>query len=173
MIAKPVLRAFILVLFLCHSTLALLGQSEQQAVSGTVSGVVQKVGFRAMILKQAIRRNLAGTAENLENGTVQFVLQGDADRIEQALKVMRKGTRKSSNVNIETHPTSVDANLKTFTVNGWTSSSRKITTPYNLVFTLRPDNTSISSGESKRIYHDILESAVSPEDLKKLDKNPD
>jgi hypothetical protein len=34
------------------------------AVSGVVSGNVQKVGFRAMIQKQAIKYNLAGSTKN-------------------------------------------------------------------------------------------------------------
>ena len=173
MIMKHVLRSFVAVLLLYHFAWALLIQSDTKAVSGTISGNVQEVGYRALILKQAIRYNLAGTARNLENGRVQFVLQGDADRIKQALEVMGKGTRKSSSVNIVTSPAAVDANLKTFTVIGWTSSSRKITTPYNLVFTLRPANTPVSRQESGKIYHDILRNTVSPEDLKKLDRHED
>src|SRR5271166_3426817 len=55
--------------------------AEPQAIAGTVSGNVQKVGFRAMILKQAIEYNLAGSARNNPDGTVQFSLQGDRNRI--------------------------------------------------------------------------------------------
>jgi hypothetical protein len=36
----------------------------------------QKVGFRALILKRAIEFNLAGSARNTMEGTVQFILQG-------------------------------------------------------------------------------------------------
>ena len=50
------------------------------AVSGTVTGNVQEVGFRAMIQKQAIRYNLAGSAENNTDGSVRFTLQGDNDQ---------------------------------------------------------------------------------------------
>jgi Acylphosphatase len=44
------------------------------AVSGKVTGNVQKVGFRAMIQRQAIRYNLAGSAENDSDGSVKFTL---------------------------------------------------------------------------------------------------
>jgi len=93
------------------------------AVSGTVTGNVQEVGFRAMIQKQAIH-NLAGSPENNTDGSVRFTLQGDNDRIKQALKTISKGTKKSSNVNVSTSSAAVSQNLKTFTVVGWTSVSR-------------------------------------------------
>ncbi len=72
------------------------------AVSGIVTGNVQKVGFRAMIQKQAIQHNLAGSAKNVNGNSVRFVLQGLEDRIDQALKAIRKGTKKSSNVKVGT-----------------------------------------------------------------------
>ena len=65
------------------------------AVSGTVTGNVQEVGFRAMIQRQAIQENLAGSVENKSDKSVQFFLQGDGDRIDKALNNIRKGTRKS------------------------------------------------------------------------------
>ena len=54
----------------------------QQAVSATVSGNDQEVGFRALVMKQAIEYNLAGSAKNDKDEIVQFTLQGelDADR---------------------------------------------------------------------------------------------
>jgi acylphosphatase len=60
------------------------------AVSGVVSGNVQQVGFRAMIQKQAIENNLAGSAKNNDDKTVQFSLQGDKNRVNQALAVPAK-----------------------------------------------------------------------------------
>ena len=55
---------------------------QKQAISATVTGNDEKVGFRAMIMKQAIEYNLAGEANNLPNDIVKFTLQGDpaADR---------------------------------------------------------------------------------------------
>src|ERR1700730_19438351 len=47
--------------------------AEQQAIKGIVSGaMIQKVGFRAMIQKQAIMYNLAGYARNIPDGTVSI-----------------------------------------------------------------------------------------------------
>src|SRR5277367_6753194 len=63
---------------------------ESQAISGIVSGNVQQVGFRAMLLKQAIKYNLAGSAQNTQ-GTLQFTLQGDENRISQTVMAIRNG----------------------------------------------------------------------------------
>src|ERR1019366_574342 len=56
--------------------------SESQAISGIVSGNVQKVGFRAMILKRAIEYNLAGSARNTKegNGAIYLARGRKSDR---------------------------------------------------------------------------------------------
>ena len=142
---------------------------ESQAISGIVTGNVQKVGFRAMILKQAIKYNLAGSARNTQEGTVQFTLQGDADRIGQAVMAIRNGTKRSSDVNVSTSPAQVDPGLDKFTVVAWTSASRNITNPYDLVFHLRTNDEPISKREAKEVWHEILRSTLKGEDLDKLD----
>jgi acylphosphatase len=142
---------------------------ESQAISGIVSGNVQKVGFRAMILKQAIKYNLAGSARNTPEGTVQFALQGDENRMGQAVMAIRDGTRRSSEVNVSTSPAKVDPSLDKFTVIAWTSASRNITNPYDLVFHLRTNDEPISKREAKEVWHEILRSTLKGEDLDKLD----
>ena len=57
---------------------------QKQAIAATVTGNDQHVGFRAMVMKQAIAYNLAGIARNDANDIVHFTLQGDADRIGEA-----------------------------------------------------------------------------------------
>jgi len=142
---------------------------ESQAISGIVTGNVQKVGFRAMILKQAIKYNLAGSARNTTEGAVQFTLQGNESRIDQAVMAIRDGTRRSSNVNVSTSPAKADPGLDKFTVIAWTSASRDITTPYDLVFHLRPNNETISKRDAKQVWHEILRSTLKGDDLDKLD----
>jgi len=140
----------------------------QQAVSATVTGNDQEVGFRALVMKQAIEYNLAGSAKNENNEIVRFTLQGDPARIDAAVATIRKGTKKSSNINVSTAPTTVDAALKTFTVDDWTSTSRNINNPYNLVFNLRADDKVISKSEAHDAWHGILTSTLKGEDLNKL-----
>ena len=106
----------------------------KQAISGTVTGNDQHVGFRAMIMKQAIAYNLAGSAKNLPNDVVSFTLQGDAERLDAAVAAIQDGTKKSSNIKVSTTAGTVDPALTAFTIFAWTSTSRNITNPYDLVF---------------------------------------
>ena len=68
--------------------------AKQQAVEATVSGNDQQVGFRALVMKQAIEYNLAGLARNDANEIVHFTLQGDKKRIEFGARHHQKGDRK-------------------------------------------------------------------------------
>ena len=141
---------------------------QKKAILGTVMGNDQQVGFRAMIMKHAIEYNLAGSAKNEANGTVHFILQGDADRLDSALEAIRAGTKKSSNIEVSATQTKADNSLSTFTIIDWTSTSRNITTPYTLVFALRADDKVISKSEVKHIWHEILRTTLHGEDLQKL-----
>ena len=52
-------------------------RAQQAAITATVAGeAIQKVGFRAMIQREAIMDNLAGSARNNPDGTVTVTLQG-------------------------------------------------------------------------------------------------
>jgi acylphosphatase len=146
------------------------GDSAQtkQAILATVTGDDQQVGFRAAVMKQAITYNLAGVAKNDPNQVVHFTLQGDPTRIGEALAVIRTGTKRSSGVEVSTAPAAVDPVLNTFTIVDWTSSSRHITNPYTLVFTLRPDGSEVSKSQAKQVWHDILKSTLKGDDLSKL-----
>jgi acylphosphatase len=153
--------------------LAQLNAKDQNvtAVSGIVTGDVQQVGFRAMLQRQAIQYNLAGSAENNPDKSVRFVLQGIKDRIDEALQAIRKGTKKSSDVSVTVSSAPVDSNMKTFTVVGWTSVSRHISHPYNLVFDLRDDNKEVGKEEAKAVWLDICQKTVKGEDIGKCDKD--
>jgi len=140
----------------------------KEAISGTVTGNDQHVGFRAMIMKQAIEYNLAGYAKNLPNDIVSFTLQGDAGRLDKAVAAIREGTKKSSNIQVATTPGTVDRALGNFTIFAWTSTSRDITNPYDLVFTLRPEDKTLPDTDVKNVWQGILRSTLKGDDLKKL-----
>jgi acylphosphatase len=142
--------------------------SQQQAISATVTGDDQQVGFRAMVMKQAIQYNLAGIAQNELDNVVRFTLQGDGKRIDKALAAIKDGTKRSGGVQVSATPSTIEPSLKTFTIVDWTSSSRGITNPYTLVFTLRADDGVISPDDVKTVWHEILQSTLKGEDLEKL-----
>lgn len=142
--------------------------AKKEAVAATVTGNDQRVGFRAMVMKQAIEYNLAGSARNDANEIVHFTLQGDKHRIDSALETIQKGTPRSSDIKITAAPEAIDPALNAFTIVDWTSSSRNITTKYNLVFELRADDTAISLKDAKAAWRQILENTLDADDLKKL-----
>jgi len=142
--------------------------AKEEAVDAVVSGNVQRVGFRALIMKQAIEYNLAGSAENYPDQTVHFTLQGDRQHIAEALAKIRLGTKKSTNVIVTTTDKPVDPALKSFTIDGWTSLSRDISNKYDLVFHVRAPDAQISKDDAKTKWHQILENTVTGDDLKKL-----
>ncbi len=137
------------------------------AVVAVVHGnKIQKVGFRAMVQRLAIERNLAGSVRNAPNGTVDVRLQGRAERVQQVLDALRSGTVKSSRDN-DVRQSRVDpvVGLDTFTLYGWTSVSRGIDTPYDLVFRLRPDDSDVSRKTAKKIWNQIALSTLQGPDL--------
>ena len=138
------------------------------AISATVTGNDQRVGFRALVMKQAIAFNLAGVVRNDASNVVEFTLQGRRKRIDKAVQAIRGGTRKSSDIEVKTAPAAVDPKLDTFTVTDWTSTSRQITTPYTLVFRLRDKDETISASEAQDVWHEILKTTVKGDDRKKL-----
>src|ERR1700733_13543530 len=141
--------------------------AKQDAISATVSGNDQQVGFRALVMKQAIEYNLAGFARNDANQIVHFTLQGDKKRIDSALTTIQEGTKRSSDIKITMTPTMIDPALNAFTIAGWTSASQNITNRYDLVFELRTDDTAISSNQAKAAWHQILLKTLNAKDLKK------
>ena len=145
--------------------------AKTEAVEATVTGNDQQVGFRALVMKQAIEYNLAGSARNDANEIVHFTLQGDKQRVDSALATIQEGTKRSSGIKITTTSAAIDPALNAFTIVDWTSSSRNITNKYNLVFELRANDTAISPTDAKAVWRHILEKTLNADDLKKLQPN--
>ena len=65
------------------------------SVRGYVSGHVQGVGFRYFVRNLAQQYGLSGYAQNLRDGRVEFLLQGEPAAVEQAIARIRTGPRYS------------------------------------------------------------------------------
>jgi acylphosphatase len=59
-------------------------------------GRVQGVFFRDSVRREAERRAVAGSAENLSDGTVACVFEGPADAVEAMIAFVRRGPGHSS-----------------------------------------------------------------------------
>jgi acylphosphatase len=103
---------------------------------------------------------------------VSISLQGDKDRIDRILEAIRAGAKRSSTNNkVDKQQAQADPSLKTFTVYQWTSTSRDITNPYDLVFQLRPTDGEISKKEAAAVWNTIAESTLKGDDLEKFKKH--
>jgi hypothetical protein len=71
-------------------------------------------------------------------------------------------------IKVSTTQGTIDPALSTFTIYAWTSTSRGITNPYDLVFRLRPDDGTLAPADVKTEWHGILESTLKGDDLNKL-----
>ena len=60
-------------------------------VRAIVSGRVQHVGFRYWACEQAERLGLTGTVQNLEDGTVEVLMQGIPEMVGEMKKKLQRG----------------------------------------------------------------------------------
>jgi acylphosphatase len=56
-----------------------------------VCGRVQGVGFRYALCREAERRGVTGWVRNRRDGSVEALLQGDADAVERVVQWARRG----------------------------------------------------------------------------------
>jgi acylphosphatase len=60
-----------------------------------VHGRVQGVGFRAWTEGEAMSRDLSGWVRNRRDGTVEAVLRGEAEAVDEMLALLRRGPRSA------------------------------------------------------------------------------
>ena len=86
-----------------------------KAVQVIVSGHVQGVFFRESTKRKANELGLAGYVENLDNGNVEVVAQGDEDKLNELIKFIKKNPGKSKVENIKITDKTTE-NFKTFEI---------------------------------------------------------
>ncbi len=62
-----------------------------RSVKGYVYGRVQGVGFRYFASRQAQAEGVGGYARNLDDGRVEFLLQGEADAVARVIEQIKQG----------------------------------------------------------------------------------
>jgi acylphosphatase len=65
--------------------------TQRQRLTALIAGDVQGVGFRAFIKRHALDLGLVGYAENLSDGRVEVVAEGDKDTLEMLLEKLHRG----------------------------------------------------------------------------------
>lgn len=61
------------------------------AIKAIVSGRVQLVMFRDFVQRKASTLKLSGTVRNLSNGTVEVVAEGEKEKLDSLVILLRKG----------------------------------------------------------------------------------
>jgi len=72
-----------------------------QRITVLVSGIVQGVGYRHFTRKKALELGLAGYAENLADGRVEVVAEGERADLLHLLHHLKQGPRGSKVGNLE------------------------------------------------------------------------
>ena len=65
--------------------------SDTKAVNAVISGKVQGVWYRAWTMEQAQKRGLAGWVRNRNDGTVEALFAGPADKVDDMLQACHRG----------------------------------------------------------------------------------
>ncbi|WP_141673640.1 MULTISPECIES: acylphosphatase [unclassified Gilliamella] len=65
-----------------------------------VNGRVQGVGFRFFTYQQAQKLNLVGYVQNLDNGDVEIIAQGDNLQISKLIKWIENGGPASASISL-------------------------------------------------------------------------
>ncbi|NTU59262.1 MAG: acylphosphatase [Chlorobiaceae bacterium] len=67
----------------------------EKRVNVIVRGLVQGVGFRMFVLREANMRELSGWTRNLPDDTVEIEVQGDSGLVDELLNRVRTGPSRS------------------------------------------------------------------------------
>jgi acylphosphatase len=79
-----------------------------------VRGRVQGVGYRYAIVDAAMAAGVAGWVRNRRDGTVEALVQGDADAVEGLLAWCRRGPPAARVTSVTTLPVAADPMIATF-----------------------------------------------------------
>ena len=72
-----------------------------------VAGRVQMVMYRDFALRKARTLNIFGTVQNMKDGSVRVVAQGDEDNLNEYFSLLKKGSKFSrvDNIEVKENPT--------------------------------------------------------------------
>ena len=76
----------------------------EKCIRVEIGGRVQGVGFRAWVARRAIELDLKGWVRNRFDGSVEAVLCGPPDTVDNMIELCRKGPRLSAVTKLTTSP---------------------------------------------------------------------
>jgi acylphosphatase len=90
--------------------------SDIRAVKGLVSGRVQGVAYRASFRREALARGVTGWVRNRSDGSVEFLVQGQTDHVQQVLDWAKKGPTLARVADVAVRDVACDLNLGGFEI---------------------------------------------------------
>ena len=81
-----------------------MNDPSRKAVHAVIRGRVQGVGYRAWLAREAEARGLDGWVRNRRDGTVEAVLAGPGDIVDEILGRLRRGPAVARVESVETAP---------------------------------------------------------------------
>ena len=81
-----------------------------------VSGRVQGVGFRFFVKESADREGLHGWVQNLPDGEVEALVEGDADALDRLEGTLRRGPASARVTSVRTEPETPSRNVRGFQI---------------------------------------------------------
>jgi len=75
-----------------------------KTIDVTVYGRVQAVGFRAFTRRNAMMLGVRGFVENLNDGRVHAILEGDDHQVDKLVELVRQGPRMSEVREVQVKP---------------------------------------------------------------------
>ena len=89
---------------------------DNRAVRGLVSGRVQGVAYRASFRREALTRGVAGWVCNRSDGSVEFLVQGQANHVQQVLDWANGGPTLARVTDVTVRDVAYDLDLAGFEI---------------------------------------------------------
>jgi acylphosphatase len=93
-----------------------MGKEEQVRAKFVIRGTVQGVGFRYFVLQKAQESRLKGYTQNLPNGEVEVVVEGEKIFIEDMERGLQKGPTKAKVKEVVTTWGTAQGKFRTFEI---------------------------------------------------------
>jgi acylphosphatase len=90
--------------------------TDQRAISATIGGRVQGVGYRYSVIHVANELGLVGWVQNMPNGSVRIWAQGHGAVLERFVEFLREGPRSAAVRSVDVFPVEPDESVRGFVV---------------------------------------------------------
>jgi acylphosphatase len=88
----------------------------EKRINIIVSGLVQGVGFRMFVLREAHARRLSGWTRNRPDGTVEIEAQGNSGVVDELARQAQIGPSRSRVTSIKVREKAIDASDREFRI---------------------------------------------------------